>query len=484
MSTRRTHARVGTTPKKGTSSPSSSSTASSSTAESKLGLDIEAPKNQNELEWTNNPVFVTVCVIALVLCCTPFAFLLMHTHIHLDGSIRALLEFLAKNGVSGIATQILSIFPTSFDDKEAWQIIAGFSVIEALLMVLLPGKTFKGPIAASGHVPIYKANGFQHYFAVNVLFWSAWYFDFYDVTRVYAKLVVIIAYLSVVALVLCVFLTLKGIYFPSTEDSGSSGNIFFDFYEGTELYPRICGVDVKVFTNCRFGMIAWCLLPYVYMLQQLDEVGYISYAMAVSVILQEVYIAKFFWWETGYYWSIDIMHDRAGYMICWGCICWVPSVYTAHTLYLVKHSLDLSLPISLAILALGLLGIFFNYDADNQRYIFRQHDGNVKVWGERAKYVQAYYKTEKGDLKGSKLLYSGYWGITRHLQYDFELTAALSWCLPAMFTHALPYLYFVFLFILLTHRAVRDDHKCGMKYGKYWEQYKKIVPYNMIPGVF
>ncbi len=25
-------------------------------------------------------------------------------------------------------------------------------------------------------------------------------------------------------------------------------------------------------------------------------------------------------WETGYWGSMDIMHDRAGYYICWGCL--------------------------------------------------------------------------------------------------------------------------------------------------------------------
>lgn len=29
-------------------------------------------------------------------------------------------------------------------------------------------------------------------------------------------------------------------------------------------------------------------------------------------------------WETGYLSTIDIMHDRAGYYICWGCLVWVP----------------------------------------------------------------------------------------------------------------------------------------------------------------
>jgi 7-dehydrocholesterol reductase len=32
------------------------------------------------------------------------------------------------------------------------------------------------------------------------------------------------------------------------------------------------------------------------------------------------YLVKFYMWETGYWGSMDIQHDRAGYYICWGCL--------------------------------------------------------------------------------------------------------------------------------------------------------------------
>lgn len=41
-------------------------------------------------------------------------------------------------------------------------------------------------------------------------------------------------------------------------------------------------------------------------------------------------------WETGYWGTMDIMHDRAGYYICWGCLVWVPSVYTSPALFLTQ----------------------------------------------------------------------------------------------------------------------------------------------------
>lgn len=47
---------------------------------------------------------------------------------------------------------------------------------------------------------------------------------------------------------------------PSGPDCGSSGRGFiFDYYWGTELYPRLGGVDVKRFVNCRFSMTYWML---------------------------------------------------------------------------------------------------------------------------------------------------------------------------------------------------------------------------------
>ena len=36
---------------------------------------------------------------------------------------------------------------------------------------------------------------------------------------------------------------------------------------------------------------------------------------------------------------------------------------------------------------------------------------------------------------------------------------------------------------LLAAAAYRDDQRCRAKYGKYWEQYCKEVPYKIVPGL-
>lgn len=41
------------------------------------------------------------------------------------------------------------------------------------------------------------------------------------------------------------------------------------FLQGMELYPRIGeNFDIKVFTNCRFGMMSWAVLAVTYCIKQ------------------------------------------------------------------------------------------------------------------------------------------------------------------------------------------------------------------------
>ena len=86
---------------------------------------------------------------------------------------------------------------------------------------------------------------------------------------------------------------MKGLYFPSTTDCGTTGNFIVDFYWGTELYPRIFGWDVKVFTNCRFGLMLWALLPISVAYAQKEEFNGISNEIIVNCLLQLVYLSKF-----------------------------------------------------------------------------------------------------------------------------------------------------------------------------------------------
>lgn len=193
----------------------------------------------------------------------------------------------------------------------------------------------------------------------------------------------------------------------------------------------------------------------------------------------------------GYMRSIDIIVDRAGFEIQWGCLVWVPAVYTLHSRFLVMRPSQLELPVAAGLFALSMVGVVLNYMADRERDVFRATNGSALVWRRKPKFIEAKYRivdrhTGQETEKTSLLLASGFWGIARHLQYLFELTAAWSWCFLAnpMVNGVLPLWYAAFLTWLLVDRAKRDSTKCHLKYGKYYEEYCALVPWKILPGIY
>jgi 7-dehydrocholesterol reductase len=366
-------------------------------------------------------------------------------------------------------------------------LVAGYFVWALAIMRLVPGPTVYGPLTPKGNRPVYRDNGFSCFLLTLLTFagltalskgvWGV------SPTIIYDRFDEVLLLLCLFSLLFCLLLYVKGLLAPSTSDSGSSGNVIFDYFWGTELYPRILGWDVKVFTNCRFGMTVWGLLVLIYALKSYELHGFVD-SMMVSAALQMTYCLKFFWWEAGYMCTIDIMMDRAGYYICWGCLVYIPGVYASPSLALVRQPVVLGLPLSLLFLSLGLLCIATNYDADHQKLAVRASDGQCLVWGKKPTLIRAKYTLESGETKESLLLASGWWGLARHFHYVFEIGLTVCWSLPALFTTFLPYTYLTWLVILLTHRSYRDDTKCSDKYGKYWQQYCKAVPYRIIPFLF
>lgn len=107
---------------------------------------------------------------------------------------------------------------------------------------LLPGKTFKATVTPAGNVPVYKANGMQAYFAsLFIFFLLQQYGPAYGlhVSWVYHHMGELLSAMNVFSLAFCFFLLVKGLTFPSSSDSGSSGNWIIDFYwyvlEGREV---------------------------------------------------------------------------------------------------------------------------------------------------------------------------------------------------------------------------------------------------------
>jgi 7-dehydrocholesterol reductase len=380
--------------------------------------------------------------------------------------------------------------------------LAIFGILQAFLQITLPGKKVFGPPTPKGNVPVYKSNGILSYIVTIVLFTTTWHAGIFNPAAVYDATGTIISSSNIFSFLLCLFLYVKGRYAPSSSDSGHTGSFLFDFYWGMELYPRLGRhFDIKTWTNCRMGMMSWAVLTLCYAAKQasLSSTGYPSLSMLVTVGLMQIYIIKFYLWEDGYWASMDIAHDRAGYYLCWGCLVWVPAVYTSPAMYLVKQPGDFlgsfdgilgnstnttSVGLASIIFLVGVLSIYVNYDSDRQRHYFRRTKGKCLIWGQPPRKIHAKYITANGHVNESLLLASGWWGVARHFHYAPELMAAFMWSCTAGTASIVPYLYLMFLTALLVDRSYRDDERCRAKYGKSWEKYCELVPYRIMPFLF
>lgn len=363
----------------------------------------------------------------------------------------------------------------------------------AVILVLyhLPGSIASGPVTPCGHIPKYVDNGLAHMSLFVSLFIGGAVAELYPLSILYDELFRIVFTLNILALLFCVYLYVKGRTHPSTPDVTFSGRgVLYDFYAGIELYPRIFGVDVKKIVNCRFSMTFWMVFGISATAASFELHDRIDHGLLCCAVLTFLYLVTFFMWEIGYMRSIDIIEDNAGFMETWGCLVFVPAVYTNHMHCAVRTPSDLSPQSALLVGGFGLFCITMTYWINRQRQVFRETGGVSMLWWPTApEALRVEYTVKKGEAlekKQSLLLVNGFWGVVRHPQYVFELGIALSWGLATnpFLRRGQSLLYFAFLTVLLFHRAHRDAIKCKAKYGDGYVDYVRRVPYMVIPGVF
>ena len=213
-----------------------------------------------------------------------------------------------------------SVLPTAAGAR----MVLSFMGLALALERALPGRVERGPETATGHVPRYVDNGVAHCVVFSLAFLlgsdlgpcgdssSDYYlglpltsatralcdvYEPYSFGILYDLFPSGLAFLNLFGIVFCIFLTLKGIHYPSTSDNGSSGSWVKDYLWGTELYPRVCGLDLKRFVNCRFSMTFWQLagLSYCYRSYVLRG-NVMDWGLFFSALSQYLYLVKFFVW--------------------------------------------------------------------------------------------------------------------------------------------------------------------------------------------
>lgn len=426
----------------------------------------------------------TLAPLILILCSPIVVFAICTANLRTRGS----LSHLYDNAVGSTnESSLLSFLKTIGLDQgigspTAWKILSLFVVVQLFILRCVPGAD-KAGIAASGRIPVYRENGLAAFFLTMASYVVLSIgFDVFPATVLYDNLRELMWVTMIISFLLCIWLAARGRGNISTAEGNNS--LLMDFYWGREVHPNVLGFELKQVTNCRFGMMLWPLIIIACLAKQWQLYGYVSNSLATASILQLAYIAKFFHWEAGYTRTLDMMHDRAGYYICWGCMIWVPCIYPSQIVYLVSNPISLHPFIAATLMISGLMCIGLNYHADWQKQEVRKSDGQCLIWGKPPKMIRAKYNNGDDEECSQILLLSGWWGISRHFHYIPEIGVALCWTLPCQFEHLLPYFYISFLTVLLIDRTNRDDRRCSKKYKAYWRQYSEKVPYKIIPYVY
>lgn len=217
---------------------------------------------------------------------------------------------------------------------------------------------------------------------------------------------------------------------------------------------------------------------------QYQEYDHVSPSLVLVTILQTLYALDFFVNESWYLRTIDIAHDHYGFYLAWGCFCFLPTTYTLQAQYLGLYPTEPN-PLYLAAVFLsGLAGYALFRSVNDQKDNVRRSNGNCLIWGKPARFIRAPYKTSDGATHESILLCSGWWGWSRHANYVGDLLLSTAVCALCGTSKVVVWFYAVFMAILLVHRCIRDERRGSAKYGAYWEEYCKRVPWRFVPGIW
>ena len=251
-----------------------------------------------------------------------------------------------------------------------------------------------------------------------------------------------------------------------------------EFYLGRRPNPRMFRgrVDAKMFLYV-FGAT-------------LLELNLLSFAAHHFLVHPEnpspgviLYVALFTWFVLDYLalervhlYTYDLFAERVGFKLIWGCLNWYPYFY-AVGLWSVADLPNPEPPTWLLLLAAVVFvsGWTLARGANMQKFAFKRDP-------HRAFLGLAPATLSDGERS---LLCSGFWAVSRHVNYLGEILMATGLALALGWPMLVgPWLYVLYYVLLLGFRERDDDRRCAEKYGALWERYREAVPWRIVPGVY
>ncbi|OZC07208.1 hypothetical protein X798_05786 [Onchocerca flexuosa] len=355
---------------------------------------------------------------------------------------------------------VYQIFPSPFSSV-AWKSLTFITLLQLIFHLVLP-KDFVTIVNSMGERECHPVNSFQSCILVILLFIFGSALGFYKASIIYIHWVHILSLLNVVSIIIVLFLYIR----QRSKDDDDNSDIISDLFFGTDLTPMIYSVDLKHFITYRIARTLWPLYIISSVYYNCSFYGEINNNLLSCAILQLIYIGKTHWYEHFQYSQLDAQNKKAGFLYIWGTLVFYPAIHATPITVLAQRKAVLPLPISIAMLLVGVIAMYVTVDSDRQRVQFRLANGNMKVWGEDPFFITAKYRRKNGEIAANLLLGSGWWGLCRHPNYFCEwLTFACCTTLQGAntFFTCFPLLFLTcYLYLRLKHDELRQ------MLGKIW----------------
>ncbi|XLT10085.1 hypothetical protein HN51_055878, partial [Arachis hypogaea] len=351
-------------------------------------------------------------------------------------------------------------------------LLLGFFAYLSIAGSIVLGKLVPGVVLADGTRLHYRCNGLVLLLLLVALLGISAKMDFVSPTAISERGFELLSTTFIFS-----FLVTLALYFAGCKSQSKSsslkphitGNLIHDWWFGIQLNPQYMGIDLK-FLFVRAGMMGWLLINLSILAKSIQD-GTLSKSMILFQIFCALYILDYFVHEEYMTSTWDIIAERLGFMLVFGDLVWIPFTFSIQGWWLLANEVELTTTTIIANCLVFLIGYMVFRGANKQKHVFKKNPKGP-IWGKPPKVI------------GGKLLASGYWGIARHCNYLGDLLLALSFSLPCGISSPVPYFYPIYLLILLIWRERRDESRCAKKYKEIWTEYRKLVPWRILPFVY
>ena len=251
-----------------------------------------------------------------------------------------------------------------------------------------------------------------------------------------------------------------------------------DFYLGRLENPQFIGgrIDAKMWLYLSGAVMLELNVLSIAAHHQMLFGENASPGIFMAAVFLSFFVTEYLFFEEVHLYTYDFLAERVGFKLGWGDLAFYPFFY-AIPLWATAELPAPKAPVFMLVISglVFLTGWILARGANMQKYFFKKDPGKAFL-GIRPQTIT--------DGKKS-ILVNGFWGVSRHVNYLGEILMATGLVLSVGYPMLpWPWLYPLYYGALLFPRQASDDKLCTAKYGPLWDDYKKKVPYRIIPFIY